>query len=69
VLARLTQLESLYLGYAPRFTDAGLEQLTGLDLARLCIYVTSLSEAICPACCWNIDLTSDSEKVRTLTGS
>jgi hypothetical protein len=69
VLARLTQLESLYLSFTPMFTDAGLEQLTELDLGRFCIYISSISEAISPACVGNIDLTSDSEKVRTLTDS
>jgi hypothetical protein len=37
VLAQLTQLNSLSLGYSPGFTDAGLEQLTNLDLGCLSV--------------------------------
>jgi hypothetical protein len=66
VLARLTQLESLYLSYAPRFTDAGLEQLTGLHLARLCIHNASISRVINPTGSGSVELRGDCGKVRTL---
>jgi hypothetical protein len=66
VLAQLTQLKELYLSYSPGFTDAGLEQLTNLDLAHLSLYGTGLSEAMGQRGYGRLDLKCDSVKVRTL---
>ena len=66
VLAQLTQLDS-FLSYTPGFTDAGLEQLTNLNVERLCIHCSGFSEAVSPGCFGSIDLTGNSGKVRTLT--
>lgn len=46
VIMQLTQLEVLCVHDSPGFTDAGLEQLTGLDLWRLFVYNSALSDAI-----------------------
>ena len=67
VLGQLTQLEDLCLSYTPGFTDAGLEQLTGLDLGRLYVYESGLSEAISQEEGGLIDLERNIAKVRTLT--
>jgi hypothetical protein len=64
VLGRLTQLKDLCLSWAPGFTDAGLEQLTDLDLARLFVHDAELSEAISPYEVGTIDLKFVAAKVR-----
>lgn len=46
VLVQLTQLESLRWGSSPGFTDAGLEQLTRLDLESLYVEGCGLSPGI-----------------------
>jgi hypothetical protein len=48
VLVQLTQLKDLALVFVPEFTDAGLEQLTQLQLTTLCVHNCGLSEQICP---------------------
>jgi hypothetical protein len=48
VLGQLTQLKQLGLDWVPGFTDAGLEQLTNLDLAHLILHDAQVSEAIGP---------------------
>jgi hypothetical protein len=47
VLAQLTQLGDLCVQQAPGLTDAGLQHLTSLDLARLYVCGCALSNAIC----------------------
>jgi hypothetical protein len=65
VLAQLTQLKHLHLSFSPGFTDAGLEQLTNLDLEHLSLYGTGPSEAVGRGY-GRLDLKCDSVKVRTL---
>ena len=48
MLGQLTQLKQLGLDWVPGFTDAGLEQLTNLDLAHLILHDAQVSEAIGP---------------------
>jgi hypothetical protein len=48
VLAQLTNLEYLCWRHSAGFIDAGLEQLTALDLGRLYVYNSGLSDAINP---------------------
>jgi hypothetical protein len=47
VLVQLQQLRYIAFHDTPGFTDAGLQQLTGLDLGRLLVCGCGLSDAIC----------------------
>jgi hypothetical protein len=62
VLTQLTQLEYLGFHMTPGFTDAGLQQLTVLDLGRLYVYGCGLTDAICEKYD-ALELTWDSAKV------
>jgi hypothetical protein len=66
VLAQLTQLDYLCLSYTPGFTDAGLEQFTDLNLGRLYVYNSGLSDAVSQGEGGMIDLKWTPDKVRTL---
>ena len=67
MLAQLTQLEHLSLSHTPWFTDAGLEQLTKLDLGHLYVCFSGLSEDIRQDECGKIELKHDSEQVRIMS--
>jgi hypothetical protein len=68
VLAQLAQLDYLCLSYTPGFTDAGLEQFTDLNLGRLYVYDSGLSDAVSQGEGGMIDLKWTPGKVRTLFG-
>ena len=61
VLVQLTQLDYLCVERSPGFTDAGLQQLTGLDLDRLYVYGCALTDAVCVDD--SVHLTWDEDKV------
>jgi hypothetical protein len=47
VLAQLTQMHYLCVQKSPGLTDAGLQQLTALELDRLYVHGCALTDAVC----------------------